>query len=238
MEETISGWWKSQKRRWSKRTKKFTSSLGDLFELASSSPSHENPKDPDTSTSTKAPSGEHGSGERRQTATEPEEALKLNRGDVAAALTVYFPESAIVVLFRDDGSLCMSQNYAGNEVSKSLTELKSLADAVNVTDRNVAIKEGLTFGGKRFEVFQFHPPLVYGRTAGLKESVKDSLGIVVMKHKVERNHECVVTDVDSDQGGDGSLDRSKTAYLVVAYPLPNTSAYILSRCQAFCLKFL
>jgi len=169
---------------------------------------------------------------------------------------IQFPENAIVVLCRQDGSICASENYAAGGLPDD--ELRNLVLAVDVVKteetRDKAITEGLQFAGKRFEVFQFHPPLVYGRTAAPKQDVKDQWGIAVVRHQVsdtdhvilrrdrerERERKTVVGEDDGSDDGDGAVDGAtcKTAYLAVAYPLPYTSAYILTQAKAFSSKFL
>ncbi len=169
---------------------------------------------------------------------------------------IQFPETAIVVLCRQDGSICASENYAAGGLADD--ELRNLVLAVDVVEteeaRDKAITEGLEFVGKRFEVFQFHPPLVYGRTAAPKQDIKDQWGIAVVRHQVsdrdpdilrrdrdrDRERKTVVGEEDGSYDGDGAVDAAtcKTAYLAVAYPLPYTSAYILTQAKAFCSKFL
>lgn len=161
----------------------------------------------------------------------------LEKKDIFAALPVYFPEESTVVIYQDDGTVCMSQNYpdtsrksaSGTSTSgASRSELEKIRDTVCLEDRDEAIREGLSFMGKRFEIFQFHPPLVYGRTAGVPP--KESVGIVVVKHTVP------------GQGGhvllDGGAGVPRYCYLVVTYMLPETSAHILCQARLFCSKFL
>lgn len=151
----------------------------------------------------------------------------LEKKDIIAALPVYFPEESTVVLCRVDGTPCMHQNYATSG-EEAVAELSKIIDMVNVEDRDRAIRDGLLFMGKRFEVFQFHPPLVYGRTAGV--AAKESVGIVVVRHALNETRECPLLD-DSCKG-------QKECYLIVTYSLPETSAHILYLARSFCSKFL
>lgn len=156
----------------------------------------------------------------------------LYKKDVVAALPVYFPEESVVVLCKEDGEICMSQNYVEHSEGH---EMEAIIETVGLEDRNDAIRQGLMFMGQRFEIFQFHPPLVYGRTAGLPP--KESLGIVVVRHDVHSTRECMILDENS-QHDRGEAGQSHTCYLVVTYALPETSAHILCQARLFCSKFL
>ena len=149
--------------------------------------------------------------------------ILLEKKDIVAALPVYFPEESTVVVCRNDGIPCMSQNYPISR-EQAVSELQKILETVNLGDRDGAIREGLMFMGKRFEIFQFHPPLVYGRMAGVP--VKESVGIVVVRHAV--GGECALM-------GDSS---GEDCYLIVTYGLPETSAHILCQAKVFCSKFL
>ena len=244
--DTIETWWKDQKTWWRKARRKASSKTKSGFEavfsifdsnLFSSSTTAAADAAPETGVQSSSPLKTFfGYG-----AHEPEPAVKrkpspaLNKTDIAAALVTYFPDAAIVVLCRQDGTICTSENYAAGGIPQD--ELRNLVRAVNVgvtaEARDKAIVDGLIFAGKRFEVFQFHPPLVYGRTAAPKQSIKDGWGIAVVRHEVSGDHTCII-----EEGDAGAEDESRTAYLIVAYPLPNTSAYILSQAKLFCRKFL
>lgn len=149
--------------------------------------------------------------------------ILLEKKDIIAALPVYFPEESTVIVCRDDGIPCMSQNYPISR-EEAVPELQKILETVNLGDRDAAIREGLMLMGKRFEIFQFHPPLVYGRMAG--GPVRESIGIVVVRHAVRG--ECALM---GDCGGED-------CYLIVTYGLPETSAHILCQAKVFCSKFL
>jgi hypothetical protein len=296
--EDVAAWWSSQKRWWKKRNAKTKAAFESFFDGLPKMPTVFGAATSSSGTGATDASGAsgvlgvstsplknlfgvgYGVASETTSADVPAERLPvvLNKTDLAAALTVYFPETAVVVLCREDGRICTSENYPAGALA--VDELKTLVRAVNVEDRDAAIAAGLQFAGKRFEVFQFHPPLVYGRTAGGKDAVKDSWGIAVVKHEVGGDHACIFQGEEGDGGeeveevdevdevevgdgrvaqgavevrgvdemgeeGDGPGERSgggsgggRTAYLTIAYPLPNTSAYILSQAQAFCMKFL
>lgn len=151
----------------------------------------------------------------------------LEKKDIIAALPVYFPEECTVVLCKVDGTPCMHQNYSTSG-DEAVAELKKVIETASLDDRDQVIRNGLSFMGKRFEVFQFHPPLVYGRTAGV--SAKESAGIVVVCHTVNETRECPLL-------GDSCKDQ-KECYLIVTYTLPETSAHVLYQARVFCSKFL
>lgn len=151
----------------------------------------------------------------------------LGKKDILAALPVYFPEECTVVLCRGDGTPCMHQNYSRSG-EEAVLELKKVLETVCLEDRDEAIREGLLFMGIRFEIFQFHPPLVYGRTAGV--TTKESVGIVVVRHALDGKKECPLLD-DGCKG-------EKECYMIVTYTLPETSAHILYQARLFCAKFL
>jgi hypothetical protein len=268
--ETIETWWKGQKRWWRKKTSKvshktkaavdsFTSifefSLPPFFSLSTSSTAEDNVGSSVSSQSSSPLKVLFGYGGDTAEDVAPEPAKKhpvLNRIDIASALVTYFPDTAIIALCREDGSICVSENYAVGGLPGD--ELRRLVRAVNVGKteeaRDQAIKDGLQFAGKRFEVFQYHPPLVYGRTAAPKQPIKDGWGIAVVQHEVSGNHTCILRRDSHEERRDAESENeawnveqegmggSKMAYLVVAYPLPHTSAYILSQAQIFCSKFL
>jgi len=151
----------------------------------------------------------------------------LGKKDILAALPVYFPEECTVVLCRGDGTPCMYQNYSKSG-EEAVLELKKVLETVCLEDRDEVVRQGLLFMGMRFEVFQFHPPLVYGRTAGV--TAKESVGIVVIRHALDDKRECPLLD-DGCKG-------EKECYLIVTYTLPETSAHILYQARSFCVKFL
>ena len=149
----------------------------------------------------------------------------LEKKDLLAALPIYFSEDSTVVLMGEDGQVCLSENYSGHH---GVAELRQIIETVNVEDRDQAIRDGLIFQGRRYEVFRFHPPLVYGRTAGV--APKESVGIVVIKHELTKKHACF-----NKEDGSGSFDH---CYMVITYTLPDTSTYVLNHALAFCSKFL
>ena len=238
--DALDTWWKGQKTYWKKARRKAAAKVSSVFDdvtLFSSSTATAADSAQDAQAYAPSPLKTlFGYG-----ASEPEPALPqkppptLNKTDIAAALVTYFPEAAIVVLCQEDGMICTSENYAEGGLPEN--ELVKLVRAVNVgvTDeaREKAITDGLLFAGKRFEVFQFHPPLVYGRTAVPKQPIKDGWGIVVVRHELSSHRTCIL---DDDAGVDQGPDRM--VYLIVAYPLPNTSAYILSQAKLFVQKYL
>ena len=234
-------WWKKARRKAAAKTKAGAEAVLSIFDDASlfSIPSA-------TAADTDQDAQAHSSSPLKTLfgygSSEPEPALPqkrpptLNKTDIAAALVTYFPDAAIVVLCREDGTICTSENYAAGGLPEN--ELGDLVRAVNVgvTDeaREKAITDGLVFAGKRFEVFQFHPPLVYGRTAVPKQPIKDGWGIAVVRHEVSGHRTCILEE-DIEEGCRGP---GRTVYLIVAYPLPSTSAYILSQSKLFMNKYL
>lgn len=149
----------------------------------------------------------------------------LEKKDLLAALSIYFSEDSTVVLMGENGQVCLSENYSGHH---GVSELRQIIETVNVEDRDQAIRDGLIFQGRRYEVFRFHPPLVYGRTGGV--APRESVGIVVIKHELTRKHACF-----TKEDGPGSFDH---CYMVITYTLPDTSTYVLKNALAFCSKFL
>ena len=251
MDTAFDAWWGKQKRGAKKRTKKFRDFWAALVDnvFGSFSSSGKTDAAEVTSPQTSSPLKTlFGYGTSEGPPPPPKAPVRqMSKGDVAAALCTYFPDTAIVVLCRQDGSICTSENYATGGLPDD--ELQNLVLSIDVEDteeaRNKAIADGLNFAGKRFEVFQFHPPMLSGRTAVPKQPIKDGWGIAAVRHTVSDGNLCVLRidadeKDDNEEGEDGRAGSttSKTAYLVVAYPLPHTSAYIMSQAKAFCTKFL
>lgn len=147
----------------------------------------------------------------------------LGKKDLEAALPVYFPEDSVVVVFREHGEVCLSQNY-----QTQMEDFESIRCSVDGGDRDEAIRQGIVFQGKRFEVFRYHPPLVYGRVAGVPTS--ESVGIAVIKHSII-HHDCLTEDGEE-------IDKGTYCYMVVTYTLPETSSRILTQALSYCSKFL
>lgn len=238
--DTFDTWWKGQKIWWKKARRKagakITSIFDDVSLFSGSSATGAGTSQgaqAHTSSPLKTLFG-YGSSEP-EPAPPPKPPPTLNKTDVAAALVTYFPHASIVVLCQEDGTICTSENYVAGGTSED--ELGNLVRAVNVgvsdEARDKAITDGLLFAGKRFEVFQFHPPLVYGRTAVPKQPIKDGWGIVVVRHELSDHRTCILGD-----DGSAGIDQGRTVYLIAAYPLPNTSAYILAQAKSFIGKYL
>lgn len=155
----------------------------------------------------------------------PQDKKPLGKKDLVAALPVYFPEDAVVAVFREQGGVCLSQNY---KHQNHVEDFESITRSVDGGDRDEAIREGIIFQGRRFEVYRYHPPLVYGRVAGVPTS--ESVGIAVIKHTII-HHDCLTEDGDK-------IDKGTYCYMVVTYTLPETSARILTQALSYCSKFL
>lgn len=79
-------------------------------------------------------------------------------------------------------------------------------------DRDVAMKNGVFIEGTRYEVHRHHPPLVYGR---------NMLGV-----EPEASSGWAVCRTDCGVAG-------QTLYTVITYEMPNISARIVPKLQAF-----
>jgi hypothetical protein len=155
----------------------------------------------------------------------PHDRKPLGKKDLVAALPVYFPEDAVVAVFREQGGVCLSQNY---NHQNHVGDFESITRSVDGGDRDEAIRQGIMFQGRRFEVYRYHPPLVYGRVAGVPTN--ESVGIAVIKHTII-HHDCLSEDGEE-------IDKGTYCYMVVTYTLPETSARILTQALSYCSKFL
>lgn len=139
--------------------------------------------------------------------------MLLSAQDLKAAFSIYFADISIIAIFFDDGIVHLAQNLECSN-SEELRKVTSLY----TKSREQAIQQGIVLGRKRYEVFRYHPPLIYGRMVA--NEPKDSAGIAVLRIE------------DSKALG------GKTGYMLVTFKLPETSARIVPKLVQFGDKFL
>ncbi|GIL44605.1 hypothetical protein Vafri_2128 [Volvox africanus] len=117
-----------------------------------------------------------------------------------------------------DASRFLFYNEQGTVLASSFTvepsELKPLE--LLFTDRDEAIKHGMTVLGARYEVHRYHPPLIYGRTMGAVP---------------EESEGCAICKIDNGLGG-------HACYGLITYQMPNISARMVPILQKFCQEHL
>mmetsp|Transcript_4327 Transcript_4327/g.12471 ORF Transcript_4327/g.12471 Transcript_4327/m.12471 type:complete len:139 (-) Transcript_4327:341-757(-) len=126
--------------------------------------------------------------------------------DLANAATEALHGSSGVVIF--DGTGRILHTTFQSLPSSDLTSLTA-----SFGDRDEAIRNGLHLQGRRYEVVNHYPPLVYGRC---------------------------MTDVDPEVSSGAAVYQLKyqgaTTYVAITYQLPHTSARLVAQLREFCRK--